>query len=53
MLALSGHWHPGFQVEKDGCHYISCPALGKNPFQFCEIVVEEGKIEQKIYGLLR
>jgi histidinol phosphatase-like PHP family hydrolase/predicted phosphodiesterase len=40
-LALSGHYHPGFDLVSDGrAHYAAAPALCEEPFAFLEVRFE-------------
>jgi hypothetical protein len=43
-LSLSGHFHAGFDVERDGIRYVTAPALCESPFAFLEIRIEGGRI---------
>lgn len=39
-LSLSGHYHPGFPLERvDGVGYLTAPALCEEPFRFLEVVL--------------
>ncbi len=44
-LALGGHYHRGFELERDGITYLCCPALCEAPFTFLEVSLENGKME--------
>lgn len=43
-LVLSGHYHAGFDAEQNGVRYVSCPALCRAPFAFCDIAIGEDQI---------
>ncbi|MBI4026814.1 MAG: metallophosphoesterase [Verrucomicrobia bacterium] len=44
-LAVSGHYHAGFEIEKDGARFLAAPALCEAPFPFLEITLAGDRIE--------
>ncbi len=51
-LVLSGHYHAGFDAEKNGVRYLSCPALCRAPFSFGEVAIEGDAINAVQHTLI-
>lgn len=50
-LSIGGHYHPGFQLERDGIDYLCCPGLCEAPFRFLEVTIDDGRVEVEQHQL--